>query len=129
MDEKTDIYSLGIVLWELYTQTRTEMERVEGISSLRQGKAEVRQPMEEVQAGLGELVRLLTSNNPEDRPTAASMLEQQFSEKDLFLLDSGREAKALRDQVFSSLFLRMLSIQFSGCSAGEADFCSGELNL
>jgi len=99
VDEKTDIYSLGIVMWELYTQTRTEMERVEGISSLRQGMPEVRQPMEAVQAGLGELVRLLTSNNPEDRPTAASMLEQQFSEKDLDLLDSGREAKALRDQV------------------------------
>jgi len=99
VDEKTDIYSLGIVLWELYTQTRTEMERVEGISSLRRGMPEVRQPMEAVQAGLGELVRLLTSNDPEDRPTAASMLEQQFSEKDLDLLDSGREAKALRDQV------------------------------
>jgi len=101
VDEKTDIYSLGIVLWELYTQTRTEMERVEGISCLRQGKSEVVQPMEEVQAGLGELVRHLTSNDPEDRPTAASMLEQQFSEKDLVLLDSGREAKVLRDQVFS----------------------------
>ena len=90
------------MLWELYTKTRTEMERVEGISSLRQGKPEVRQPMEAVQAGLGELVRLLTSNDPEERPTAASMLEQQFSEKDLVLLDSGREARALRDQVFSS---------------------------
>ena len=101
VDEKTDIYSLGIVLWELYTQTRTEMERAEGISSLRRGMPEVRQPMEAVQAGLGELVRLLTSNDPEDRPTAASMLEQQFSEKDLDLLDSGREAKALRDQVIS----------------------------
>ena len=55
------------------------MERVEGISCLRQGKSEVVQPMEEVQAGLGELVRHLTSNDPEDRPTAASMLEQQFS--------------------------------------------------
>ena len=77
------------------------MERVEGISCLRQGKSEVRQPMDEVQAGLGELVRHLTSNDPEDRPTAASMLEQQFSEKDLVLLDSGREAKVLRDQVFS----------------------------
>jgi len=99
VNEKTDIYSLGIVLWELYTKTRTEMERVEGISSLRQGKPEVRQPMDAVQAGLGELVRLLTSNDPEERPTAASMLEQQFSEKDLVLLDSGREARALRDQV------------------------------
>ena len=77
------------------------MERVEGISCLREGKAEVRQPMEAVQAGLGELVRLLTSNDPENRPTATSMLEKQFSEKDLDLLDSGREARALRDQVFS----------------------------
>ena len=78
------------------------MERVEGISSLRQGKPEVRQPMEAVQAGLGELVQLLTSNDPENRPTAAAMLEKQFSEKDLVLLDSGRESKALRDQVLSS---------------------------
>ena len=75
------------------------MERVEGISCLRQGRPEMRQAMEAVQAGLGELVRLLTSNDPGDRPTAAEMLEQQFSEKDLVLLDSGREAKALRDQV------------------------------
>ena len=85
--------------------------------------------MEEVQAGLGELVRLLTSNDPEDRPTAASMLEHQFSEKDLVLLDSGREAKALRDQVFWRLLKRILSIKISGGFAGEADFCSGKINL
>lgn len=99
VDEKTDIYSLGIVLWELYTKTRTEMERVEGISSLRQGKHEVADAAEEVQRGLGDLMRMLTSSEPEERPTAADLLEKQFSEKDLVLLDSGREVKALKDQL------------------------------
>ena len=98
VDEKTDIYSLGIVLWELYTKTGTEMERVEGISSLRQGKHEVTDAAE-VQRGLGDLMRMLTSSEPEKRPSAADLLEKQFSEKDLVLLDSGREVKALKDQL------------------------------
>ena len=35
VDRASNIYSLGIVLWELFTVTSTELERVVGINKLR----------------------------------------------------------------------------------------------
>ena len=81
VDEKTDIYSLGIVLWELYTKTGTEMERVEGISSLRQGKHEVTDAAEEVQRGLGDLMRMLTSSEPEKDQARQTCLKSNSLKK------------------------------------------------
>ena len=35
VDRASNIYSLGIVLWELFTVTSTKLERVVGINKLR----------------------------------------------------------------------------------------------
>ena len=105
----SDLYSLGIVLWELYTKTTTDMERVTGISAVREGAPGAGAAAESVQTGLGALLARLTSSCMEDRPSATEVLQEHFSEKDLVLLEGGREQRALRQQV--ELQTRQLAAQ------------------
>jgi len=107
----SDLYSLGVVLWELYTKTATDMERVAGISAVREGVPGAGAAAESAQAGLGALLARLTSACMEERPSATAVLQEHFSEKDLVLLEGGREQRALRQQV--ELQARQLAAQGS----------------
>ena len=72
--ETADIYSLGIVLIELFSNFQTGMERVKVLSNIREGKL----LPEEWQADndRAALVRSMIDHNPDNRPTAHEILQQ-----------------------------------------------------
>lgn len=73
-DEKSDIYSLGIILFEMFMIFGTQMERVVMLSELRT-KREL--PDELLTAELSKeaaTILFMTAPDPKDRPTAASLL-------------------------------------------------------
>jgi len=99
VDSKSDMYSLGVVLFELFTTPLTEMERVRNISSLREREPHCLEVVSAKFPVISDLISRLTSCSPEDRPGAEELLEQKFSSKDLSLLEREREQRALREQV------------------------------
>lgn len=73
-DSKVDIYSLGIILFELLVVFNTEMERINVLSNLRQRKYP-----KEYTAIISKEFKLLNcmlSSNPKERPTATEIREQ-----------------------------------------------------
>eukprot|EP00092_Neocalanus_flemingeri_P085670 GFUD01107835.1.p1 GENE.GFUD01107835.1~~GFUD01107835.1.p1 ORF type:complete len:637 (+),score=201.63 GFUD01107835.1:36-1946(+) len=99
VDTKSDMYSIGVVLFELFTTPVTEMERVRSISSLRERSTHCLDGIRAKHPAMAELVFRLTSSSPEERPGAEELLEQKFSSKDLSLLQRENEQRALREQV------------------------------
>lgn len=72
-DEKTDMYSLGIILLELYHRFVTRMERAEIVRNLQKSRKlpeafKTQYPQE------AAIVLALTSPDPEVRPSAADLL-------------------------------------------------------
>jgi len=68
-----DIYSLGIILLELYSVFSTGSERIHVISDLKNSN---KLPVSMVAKYPSEtqLIRLMTTNNPDQRPTASDIL-------------------------------------------------------
>ncbi|CAG9858261.1 unnamed protein product [Phyllotreta striolata] len=69
---KSDMYSLGIVLFELVQNFRTDMERVEYISELRKGgmpsNVHVKHPL------IAEVIEKLMVRNPDSRPDTTTLI-------------------------------------------------------
>ncbi|XP_076449098.1 eukaryotic translation initiation factor 2-alpha kinase 1-like [Babylonia areolata] len=72
-DNKCDMYSLGIILFEMCNRFTTDMERYKTINDVRQERMPEQftkqWPKQE------ELVQKLTSQTPADRPTAKTVLD------------------------------------------------------
>lgn len=66
-DYKVDIYSLGLILFELLVVFSTEMERIKALTSLRQNNF----PVEYLRAYENELglLQQMLSKRPQERPT------------------------------------------------------------
>ena len=96
VDRASDMYSLGIVLWELFTRAGTEMERVVGINKLRDRDRVSVETISEQWPDIGALVWRLTSREPGERPGAGELMENTFSDKDLSVVERDREVEVLR---------------------------------
>lgn len=68
------MFSLGIVLLELVETFRTDMERVENITELRNGNIAPHLLIQ--QPSLANVIRQLVVKNPKERPDAKALLQK-----------------------------------------------------
>lgn len=73
-DHKVDMYSLGLILFELLVPFTTQMERVQTLSALRKLKF----PPHFIRSREYDLVLRMLSHNPNKRPETAEMLATDF---------------------------------------------------
>ncbi|PON64016.1 Tyrosine-protein kinase, partial [Parasponia andersonii] len=88
IDEKADMYSLGIVFFELWHPFGTAMERHVVLSDLKQ-KGELPSAWVAEYPEQASLLRCLMSSSPSDRPSATELLHHAFPPRmESELLDS-----------------------------------------
>ena len=73
-DHKVDIYSLGLILFELMVPFSTQMERVQTLSALRKLKF----PSHFMRSGEYELVLRMLSHKPSQRPETSEIISNDF---------------------------------------------------
>eukprot|EP00123_Amoebidium_parasiticum_P016737 comp23567_c0_seq3/m.39861 comp23567_c0_seq3/g.39861 ORF comp23567_c0_seq3/g.39861 comp23567_c0_seq3/m.39861 type:complete len:796 (-) comp23567_c0_seq3:356-2743(-) len=77
-NQKVDLYSLGIVLFEMVHEMPTRMERVKTIQALR--SPEIAFPANfdmEHKKLAADIIRMLLDHNPRNRPSASELLENE----------------------------------------------------
>ncbi|XP_063676795.1 eukaryotic translation initiation factor 2-alpha kinase-like [Bolinopsis microptera] len=75
----SDIFSCGIVMFELFNMFGTNMERIENLQAIRKG--EVPPDFERDYPEAAEMVFFMTSTDPNNRPTASDLLRHPFFSK------------------------------------------------
>uniref|UniRef100_A0A0K2SWY1 Eukaryotic translation initiation factor 2-alpha kinase 1 n=2 Tax=Lepeophtheirus salmonis TaxID=72036 RepID=A0A0K2SWY1_LEPSM len=80
VDYKSDIYSLGIVLYELFSNFKTGMERSVAITKLKENLV-IDTVFERKFPQIAQYVLWLTRSSPHSRPTAQELLNSEFSKE------------------------------------------------
>jgi len=97
VDSKTDVFSLGVVLFELLLPFSTEMERVRCITDLKEGQSD---RLKLLQPTTADLITRMTDHRPSHRPSVKEVLNSHFSNKDFHMLEKDvekeQEMKILR---------------------------------
>uniref|UniRef100_A0A1A7WL34 Eukaryotic translation initiation factor 2-alpha kinase 1 n=1 Tax=Iconisemion striatum TaxID=60296 RepID=A0A1A7WL34_9TELE len=75
-DSKSDMYSIGVLLFELFQPFGTEMERVQTLRDLRDGK--IPDLFSHKWPVLAKYIMKLTRKEPSARPTAKRLLESEL---------------------------------------------------
>ncbi|NWU05619.1 E2AK1 kinase, partial [Cephalopterus ornatus] len=75
-DFKSDMYSMGVILLELFQPFGTEMERTEVLTHLRTGQ--IPHTFSKQWPTQAKYVKLLTSQSSTDRPTAAQLRDSEL---------------------------------------------------
>ncbi len=81
---KVDIYSLGVILFELLVPFQTQMERVHSLRAIRN----LNFPPNFPETPESLLVRSMVSHDPEIRPDASEILKKDFMASEHFRRDS-----------------------------------------
>lgn len=108
-DEKVDIFSLGIIVFELWNTFETEMERFITLRDLRE-RGKLPKSFQENHPDVAKLVSWLLSNDPQQRPTAYEALKSSYipatiANDDLTdLIRSLPDNPSARDKIVLELF-------------------------
>ncbi|KAM9837375.1 eukaryotic translation initiation factor 2-alpha kinase 1 isoform 2-T2 [Aulostomus maculatus] len=97
-DSKSDMYSVGVLAFELFQPFGTEMERVQMLRDLREGKILesfcLRWPV------LAKYIMKLTSKKPCVRPTARQLLQSElFCSKDMVIHGLQRRIEEQQEEI------------------------------
>eukprot|EP01096_Ripella_sp_DP13-Kostka_P010755 TRINITY_DN4293_c0_g1_i1.p1 TRINITY_DN4293_c0_g1~~TRINITY_DN4293_c0_g1_i1.p1 ORF type:complete len:864 (+),score=316.19 TRINITY_DN4293_c0_g1_i1:318-2909(+) len=110
-DEKTDMYSLGIIMMELYYPFGTRMERARVLSNLREHH---KLPDDFAYSLEGDLILQLTHSVPEKRPSASAFLSLDlFKSAQADQVSELNRVIAEKQRIIDDLRHRMQSISFS----------------
>ncbi|XP_076449819.1 eukaryotic translation initiation factor 2-alpha kinase 1-like [Babylonia areolata] len=95
-DSKCDMYSLGIILFEMCNLFKTDMERLKTIEEVRQG----RMPEQFTQQWThqAEAVQLLTNETPAERPSTQDLLSSQLFLTPQQMIQGLQDTVAARDE-------------------------------
>ena len=109
-NEKVDIFSTGIIIFELWNRFSTEMERIVTLRDIRESGKLPKSFENENDRRVSTLVSWLLSRNPSDRPTAQEALRSELipttvgDEQLTDLLRSLPENPTARDRMIGALF-------------------------
>ncbi|XP_029620831.1 eukaryotic translation initiation factor 2-alpha kinase 1 isoform X2 [Salmo trutta] len=97
-DSRSDMYSIGVVAQELFQPFGTEMERVQTLGDLREGK--VPDSFSQRWPVLAKYITLLTSRDPTLRPSATQLLQSElFSSKDMVIHGLQRRVEEQEEEI------------------------------
>ncbi len=92
------MYSIGIILFELYQPFSTAMERTKSIKSLRDGCLE---PSSEINPEIRQIIYQLTHPDRTCRPSASQLLDTYFTSDAKHMRELEAEVKYLKKLVRS----------------------------
>eukprot|EP00890_Picochlorum_soloecismus_P000147 jgi/Picsp_1/1132/NSC_04613-R1_non-specific serine threonine protein kinase len=132
--EKVDIFSVGIIVVELWTRFSTEMERIVTLRDLRESGKLPQQFVEE-HPNAAALASWLLQNDPAKRPTAHEALKSNLipttigNEQLSDLLRSLPDNPQARERMVTALFQLQISSGQTQQEAGSSDLSTEFLDL
>ncbi|PGH10139.1 PEK/GCN2 protein kinase [Polytolypa hystricis UAMH7299] len=97
-NEKVDMYSLGVIFFEMCHPSRTAMERDHTLQQIRQKFHSLPETFEQPEKAVqGEIINKLLSHRPSERPTAAELLQ------------SGKIPLQVEEEMFRKAIMGLLS--------------------
>jgi translation initiation factor 2-alpha kinase 1 len=98
-DTKTDMYSLGIILFELYFAPQTEMEKIMTINNLKENY-KFPDDFEQRWTIQSKTIKSLINKNPSQRPSALTLLSNEaFMSKDQIIDNLQKILKSKEEEV------------------------------
>lgn len=110
-DERTDIYSLGIIFFELWYPFRTNYDRIEQITKLKEGL--VPGKFAESHPRQWKLISSMIQRQLQDRPTATMILQSDLLPprmEDDFLNDALRVVSNPNTPIFPKILKKLFSV-------------------
>ncbi|XP_073683858.1 eukaryotic translation initiation factor 2-alpha kinase 1 [Garra rufa] len=97
-DSKSDLFSIGVIAFELFQPFGTEMERVHTLGELRQGK--IPNTLSKNWPLLAKYITLLTSTDPSMRPSASQLLQSDlFNTNDVVIHSLKRKINEQEEEI------------------------------
>ena len=110
-DERTDIYSLGIIFFELWYPFRTNYDRIEQLTKLKEGL--VPGKFAESHPRQWKLISAMIHRNLQERPTATMILQSDLLPprmEDDFLNDALRVVSNPNTPIFPKILKKLFSV-------------------